>query len=116
MERRIEDMTAVRRGGVGRLTVIRMNVEQLDLPPRSFDVVTMLEVLEHLHNPEAALRRVMEVARRFLIASVPSVCDDNPEHLRLFSVEELRQLATEAGCGRVTFEHVLNHRMMLCQT
>jgi hypothetical protein len=42
--------------------------------------------------------------------------DDNPEHLHLFSVEQLRQMAANAGCSRVTFEHVLNHRIMLCQT
>ena len=39
-----------------------------------------------------------------------------PEHLHLFSVEQLRQMAANAGCSRVTFEHVLNHRIMLCQT
>lgn len=113
-ERRASDMQAVRRGGVERLSVERMDVEHLSFPEASFDVVTMLEVLEHLQRPAEALRRVIETARRAVIVSVPSVPDDNPEHLRLFSVDELRDMAAEAGCVRVTLEHVLNHRIMLC--
>jgi cyclopropane fatty-acyl-phospholipid synthase-like methyltransferase len=115
-ERRIADVAAVRRGGVERLSVVRMDVQRLAFSPRSFDVVTVLEVLEHLERPEQALGGAMETARRFLIASVPSVPDDNPGHLHLFSVEQLKNIATKAGCNRITFEHVLNHRIMLCRT
>ena len=109
-------MLAVRGGGVERLSVVRMDAEHLTFDPNSFDGVTMLEILEHLPRPELGLRGALSVARRFVIVSVPSVPDDNPEHLHLFSVELLRQMAANAGCSRVTFEHVLNHRIMLCQT
>jgi hypothetical protein len=78
--------------------------------------VTVLEVLEHLKNPEAALRCVVQVARRCIIVSVPSVPDDNPEHIHLFSIEQLRDIAINAGCTRVSIEHVLNHRIMIGQT
>jgi len=90
-------------------------VERLTIPPQSFDVITMLEVLEHLNNPGSGLRCAIQTARRAVIVSVPSVPDDNPEHLHLFGVEQLSEMAAEAGCRRVTFEHVLNHRIMLCQ-
>jgi hypothetical protein len=93
-----------------------MDVQALTFAAGSFDVVTVLEVLEHLRNPELALRGAMVVARRYVIASVPSVPDDNPEHLHLFSVDQLSDMAVKAGCRRVTFEHVLNHRILLCQT
>jgi SAM-dependent methyltransferase len=115
-EQRVSDLQAVRRGGVERLNVERMDVQSLSFPPGTFDVVTMLEVLEHLEGPDLALRGAMDAARRFVIASVPSVPDDNPEHLHLFSVEQLTHMAAKAGCKRVTFEHVLNHRIMICQT
>ncbi|HEY4355760.1 MAG TPA: class I SAM-dependent methyltransferase [Acidobacteriaceae bacterium] len=114
-ERRVSDLVAVRTGGVERLSVERMDVEHLSFPPAAFDVVTMLEVLEHLSNPVEGLRRVVQTARRAVIVSVPSVPDENPEHLHLFRVEQLRDMAAEAGCSRVTLEHVLNHRIMLCQ-
>lgn len=115
-DRRVSDLGAVRDGGIERLTVARMDVQALTFAAGSFDVVTVLEVLEHLQNPELALRSAMVAARRYVIASVPSVPDDNPEHLHLFSVEQLRDMAVKAGCRRVTFEHVLNHRILLCQT
>jgi ubiquinone/menaquinone biosynthesis C-methylase UbiE len=115
-ERRVADLQAVRSGGVERLSVERMDVERLSFPPGSFDGITMLEVLEHLKTPELALGLALKAARRFVIASVPSVPDDNPEHIHLFSVEQLNEMAMKAGCKRVTFEHVLNHRIMLCQT
>ena len=115
-EQRVLDLQAVRRGGVERLCVARMDAQSLSFPPGAFDAVTMLEVLEHLESPELALRCAMETARRFVIASVPSVPDENPEHIHLFSVDQLTHMTAKAGCKRVTFEHVLNHRIMICQT
>jgi|SRR5579859_7013702 len=115
-EQRVSDLVAVRQGGVKRLSVARMDAQELGFPPRSFDVVTMLEVMEHLRNPEQALRCAMQTACRFVIVSVPSVPDDNPEHIHLFSIQQLRDMAARADCRRVTFEHVLNHRIMVCQT
>lgn len=115
-ERRASDLAAVRDGGVERLTVARMDVQNLAYPPKCFDVVTMLEVLEHLQNPAAALRCVVQAARRCIIVSIPSVPDENPEHIHLFSVEQLRDMAVTAGCTRVSIEHVLNHRIMIGQT
>ena len=81
--------------------------------PQSFDVVTMLEVLEHMRDPLAALRCAVATARRFVVLSVPSVPDDNPEHLHLFTPDQLRRMAEEAGGVRTTVEHVLNHRIAI---
>jgi 2-polyprenyl-3-methyl-5-hydroxy-6-metoxy-1,4-benzoquinol methylase len=89
-DRRTTDLAAVRKGGIDRLTVVRMDVEHPAFSPGSFDVVTMLEVLEHLDNPQAALDGAMKIARRFALVSVPSVPDDNPEHLHLFSPPQLQ--------------------------
>lgn len=112
-EQRATDLAAVRSGGVSRLTVVRMDAQKMGFAPRSFDVVTMLEVLEHMPDPPAALRCAVAAARRFVVLSVPSVPDDNPEHLHLFTPDELRRMADEAGGIRTTVEHVLNHRIAL---
>jgi ubiquinone/menaquinone biosynthesis C-methylase UbiE len=115
-EQRSSDAAAVRRGGVERLTVVRADVHRLPFAPRSFDVVTMLEVLEHLAKPQLALREAFRSSRRFVVVSVPSTPDENPEHIHLFSKRHLEEMAVEAGAMRATVEHVLNHRIMLVQT
>jgi 2-polyprenyl-3-methyl-5-hydroxy-6-metoxy-1,4-benzoquinol methylase len=111
--RRTSDLAAVIRGGIDRLTVVRMDAEAPAFAARSFDVVTMLEVLEHLKNPQAALINAVIMARRFVLLSVPSVPDDNPEHLHLFSQNQLRSMTANAGGLRTSIEHVLNHRIIL---
>jgi len=113
--RRASDLAAVRKGGIGRLTVVRTDAHHLPFAPRSFDVVSVLEVLEHLTDPALALREAVRCARRFVIASAPSTPDDNPEHIHLFTLPQLQKMAAEAGAVRATFEHVLNHRILLAQ-
>jgi ubiquinone/menaquinone biosynthesis C-methylase UbiE len=113
-EQRASDINAVRKGGIGRLRGFLMDVCDVSFPNGSFDGVTILEVLEHLHEPEAALRQVIRIARRFVIASVPSTPDDNPEHIHLFTVNRLREMAIDAGCEQPKIEHVLNHRILIC--
>jgi len=114
LDQRIADLKAVRQGGIHRLQVFQMDVCELTFPDTSFDGVTILEVLEHLQNPEAALGQTLRVARRFVIASVPSTPDDNPEHRHLFTVNRLRDMAVAGGCPQPKIEHVLNHRILIC--
>ena len=114
LDQRIADLEAVRQGGIQRLQVFKMDVCDLKFPDDSFDGATILEVLEHLHNPLAALFHALRVARRFVIASVPSTPDDNPEHRHLFTVDRLKEMAVAGGCAHPKIEHVLNHRILIC--
>ena len=106
---RVADIQCVRRGGISRLSSARMDVTRLALADGSFDVVTVLEVLEHLPNPHDAAREVLRVARRAVVASVPSKEDDNPEHIQLFDKDSLEALFLDAGARRVSIRYVLNH-------
>jgi 2-polyprenyl-3-methyl-5-hydroxy-6-metoxy-1,4-benzoquinol methylase len=112
-ERRAADLGAVAAGGIERLQVMRMDVQRPAVLAHSFDIVTALEVLEHLQDPQNALKHLLAIARRFVLLSVPSVTDDNPKHLHLFRVDQLHEMAARAGGLRTTIEHVLNHRIAL---
>jgi hypothetical protein len=111
LDHRVVDMERVAAGGVATLTAARADVTDLLFAEDSFDVVTMLEVLEHIPDTAAALR----VARRFAILSVPSRPDDNPEHMHLFSATRLTTLLREHGAARVTIEQVPGHLIAIAK-
>lgn len=61
----------------------------------SFDLVIALEVLEHLENPESALRELQRVASRYCMVSVP----DEPlwRILNICRLKHLRNLGNTPG-------------------
>jgi ubiquinone/menaquinone biosynthesis C-methylase UbiE len=115
LDYRVADMQAVHDGGIGQLVALQGNVTTLPFTDHSFDVVTMLEVLEHIPATIQAIKEVCRVARRFLLLSVPSKEDDNPEHIHLFSQQRLTELLLEQGITRVTVEYVLNHMIIVAR-
>lgn len=106
---RVSDLQAVRLGGVGRLSIARLDATRLGFTDASFDVVTLLEVLEHIPRAESALAEAVRVARRAVVLSVPSKEDDNPEHIHLFDRARLRAMFLGLGVRRVRFEQVRGH-------
>jgi Rnl2 family RNA ligase len=110
---RVADIEAVHAGGIARVRAQEGDVTALPFADASFDVVTILEVLEHLEDPAAAAREVMRVASRYVLASVPSHEDDNPEHIHLFTRDSLAELFERAGAERVQISYVLNHMIAL---
>lgn len=110
MPQRANDLTAVSLGGIDQLTAHEMDVTNMSFDDdHSFDVVTMLEVLEHIPDTAAALREVGRVARRFVVLSVPSKDDDNPDHIHVFSEGQLREAFLLAGVDRITFDYIRGH-------
>lgn len=109
LDYRVADIQAVHDGGVGLLSAVHGDVTHMPFDERQFDVVTLLEVLEHIPNPAAALAEVCRVSRRFVVLSAPSKPDTNPEHLHLFDAAQLDRLLLHAGATRVRFEYVPGH-------
>jgi SAM-dependent methyltransferase len=47
------------------------SVYQIDRPDRSVDLVILLEVLEHLDDPDRAMAELCRVSRKYVIVGVP---------------------------------------------
>jgi 2-polyprenyl-3-methyl-5-hydroxy-6-metoxy-1,4-benzoquinol methylase len=103
-------------------------LEDQRLDPRSFDCVMMMDVLEHLRDPEGTLRSCFNILgpNGILIIQTPEfreemvydnlvACNDpfldqiNPtkKHLYLFSQDSIRQLLARTGFSHVQFELAL---------
>lgn len=106
---RVADINAVHAGGVETLRALEMDATAVALEDDAVDVVTALEVLEHLAQPALAAREAVRLARNFVVASVPSKEDDNPEHIQLFEAASFEKLWLDAGARGVKIEYVLNH-------
>jgi ubiquinone/menaquinone biosynthesis C-methylase UbiE len=106
---RAAGIQAVHDGGVSWLTAVLGDVTSLSFADDAFDVITLLEVLEHVPDTRSALAEVCRVARRFVVLSVPSKPDHNPGHIHLFSAATLELLLLAAGAARVTFDYVPGH-------
>ena len=104
---------AVAAGGTFNLHVHEGDIRSLALPDKSVDVVTLLEVLEHIPDVAGAVRNAVRMARRHVVVTVPSQKDDNPEHIHLLSKEWLRALFGAVGCGKLNFGGVPGHTFMV---
>ncbi len=106
---RVVDIDAVRRGGWENLRSLLSDATAIGLADNCVDGVTTLEVLEHLPQPALAAMEAVRIARNFVVASVPSKEDDNPEHIQLFSRESFEALWMMAGARGVKIQYALNH-------
>jgi ubiquinone/menaquinone biosynthesis C-methylase UbiE len=109
LEYRVTDIRAVADGGIANLRAVQGDATELPFEDAQFDVVTLLEVLEHIPDTMRALQEVCRVARRAVLLSVPSKADDNPEHIHLFDARTLEQQLRAAGASRVSVEYVPGH-------
>ncbi len=109
LDHRVRMLQTVAAGGVTHLAAREADAGALPFVDDQFDVVTALEVLEHIPDVEAAAREIVRVARRHVVVSAPSHADNNPEHLHLLSEQDLGRLFQVAGVKRIGFEHVHNH-------
>ncbi len=113
LEHRVEFLNDIRRGGVDWLTALQMDICSDALPEKAFDVVTMLEVLEHIPDVQGAVCSAVRLAKRYVVVTVPSKLDDNPEHIHLLTKERLTELFSNAGCTKLQFDAVPEHLFMV---
>ena len=109
LEKRVTFLNELSSGGFTQLHAEQKNICDQPFPENSFDVVAMLEVLEHIPEVEKAVVAAVRMARKFVVVTVPSKPDDNPEHIHLLTKNILTELFAAVGCTRLHFDGVEGH-------
>ena len=115
LERRILMLEDIAKGGASSLNVKKADICEKPFADKSFDVVTMLEVLEHIPDVEAAVRSAVKMARSYVVVTVPSKEDDNPEHIHLLTKSKLTEYFGKAGVTKLSFDGVSGHLFMIAK-
>lgn len=113
LSRRIEFLGHVRSGGISNINPELSDIQTTEFPDDSFYVVTFLETLEHIPNPEMALKNAFRMAKRAVILSVPSKEDDNPEHIHLLDQKFFKDALANVSSNSMKFYYVLNHMIVI---
>lgn len=112
LPRRVQMLQRIACGGIDNLQAMEKNICQLTEGEDLFDVVTLLEVLEHIPDVQSAITNAVRLAKRYVVVSVPSKPDDNPEHIHLLTKDILTELFRNAGCTKLHFGGVNGHLIL----
>ena len=55
------------------------------------------------------------MAKKYVVVTVPSKEDDNPEHIHLLTKEKLTSYFTSCGVERLSFDGVPGHLFMIAK-
>ncbi|MDO4331263.1 MAG: class I SAM-dependent methyltransferase [Eubacteriales bacterium] len=113
LEKRVTFLQELAAGGFTQLHAQQKNICDQPFPDDSFDVVTLLEVLEHIPEAETAVAAAVRMAKQYVVVSVPSKPDNNPEHIHLLTKEKLTGMFEAAGCTRLHFDGVEGHLFLV---
>lgn len=115
LEHRVRTMLAVRHGGFPRFYPCVMDATRMGLGDASADMVTALEVLEHIPDVDKAVGEICRLSARWIIVSVPAHRDTNPGHIHLLDEPALSAMFKNHGMTDLRFSYVLNHRICLAR-
>lgn len=116
LDKRIQLLTDIANGGIEQLSVEKADLCDQPYGDKSVDVVTLLEVLEHIPNVEKAIRAAVNMARKYVVVTVPSKEDDNPEHIHLLTRDKLTAYFSACGVSKLSFDGVPGHLFMIAKT
>lgn len=116
LEKRVIFLNELADGGFRQLHAEQKDICIQPFSDDSYDVVCLLEVLEHIPEVEKAVTAAVKMARQYVVVSVPSKPDNNPEHIHLLTKDKLTQMFEAAGCSRLHFDGVEGHLFMVAAT
>ena len=112
LEKRVDFLNDLAAGGFPGLHAECGDICSRPFPDKHFDVITLLEVLEHIPDVEKAVNAAVGMAKKYVVVTVPSKPDSNPEHIHLLTKEKLTRMFRDAGCTRLHFDGVEGHLFM----
>ena len=115
LDKRIELLSDLANGGIEQLSVEKSDLCEQPYPDKSVDVVTLLEVLEHISDVEKAIQSAVNMAEKYIVVTVPSKEDDNPEHIHLLTKEKLTEYFGACGVKKLSFDAVPGHLFMIAR-
>lgn len=114
LPRRYELMKNISDGGINNLKPIMDDISATKLD-KKYDVVTMLEVLEHIRDVNSAIRSAIRLAKDYIVITVPSKEDDNPEHIHLLTKDILTNIFNSLGITKLSFSGVNGHLFLIAK-
>ena len=69
--------------------------------------------MEHIPNVAQAVAAAVRMAKSYVVVTVPSKPDDNPDHIHLLTKDKLTEMFNAAGCSRLHFDGVEGHLFMV---
>ncbi|MFW5720886.1 MAG: class I SAM-dependent methyltransferase [Bacteroidota bacterium] len=112
-QEKVDIFNSINKGGIKSIQGTNQDATNLNFENNSFDVVTALEVLEHIQNAKKAFNELIRVAKEYIIISVPSKEDDNPEHIHLFTKEVFIGWITENNSLTYKMKEVKDHLIII---
>ena len=113
LEKRVTFLNELSDGAFHNMHAEKKDICDEPFGDNTFDVVTMLEVLEHIPEVEKAINAAVKIARKYVVVTVPSKPDNNPEHIHLLTKDKLTNMFQSAGCEKLHFDGVEGHLFMV---
>ena len=115
LDKRIELLSNISKGGVNNLKVIKDDICSFNEADNSYQVVTLLEVLEHIKDYQKAIKNAIRLSSDFIVITVPSKEDNNPEHINLLTKDILTKEFNKNNITNLKFSSVNNHLVLVAR-
>ncbi|MBO5313465.1 MAG: class I SAM-dependent methyltransferase [Clostridia bacterium] len=113
LRKRVNMLNDLKNGGIANLSVMQGDFCAMKIQPKSYDVVTMLEVLDDMPDYASAIASAVKIAKKYVIISAPTKPIEGLESKRTFTKELLSQCLYSLGAENVFFEAVHNHFIII---
>lgn len=115
LEHRVKLLKNIKSGGINNLNVYQEDIVNYNEEDNTYDVVTLLEVLEHIENVNDAIKNAIRLSKNFIVITVPSKEDNNPEHIHLLTKNKLTKIFNDLGVYNLKFSGVNGHLVLIAR-